>query len=80
MSATQIPQEVITQVDNRRRSFLWAGNKDFLARKCLVAWPNVYTTKDLGGLGIKDFGTHNICLLLNLIHRLHRTDSSVWAN
>jgi hypothetical protein len=79
MSATQIPQEVINQVDKRRRSFLWAYNKDFSVRKCLVAWTNVCTTKDLGGLGIRDFGTHNICLLLNLIHRLHCADSSAWA-
>jgi hypothetical protein len=71
---------VIKQIDKRRPSFLWAGNKDFFAAKCLVAWPNVYTMKELGGLGIKDFGTHNICLLLNLIHRLHCADSSTWAH
>ena len=80
MSAAQIPPEVIKQIDKRSRSFLWAGNKDFSAAKCLVAWPKVCTTKDLGGLGIRDFGTHNVCLLLNLIHRLHSADSSAWAN
>lgn len=79
MSATQLPQEIILQIDKRRRSFLWAGNKEFSAAKCLVAWPNVCTTKDLGGLGIRDLGTHNICLILNLIHRLHCADSSAWA-
>jgi len=80
MSAAQIPPEVIKQIDKRSRSFLWAGNKDFSAAKCLVAWPKVCTTKDLGGLGIRDFGTHNVCLLRNLIHRLHSADSSAWAN
>lgn len=80
ISATQVPPEVINQIDKRRRSFLWAGNKEFSAAKCLVAWPNVCTTKKLGGLGIRDFGTHNICLLLNLVHRLHCTDSLTWAN
>jgi hypothetical protein len=80
MSATQVPPEVIKQIDKRRRSFLWAGNKDFSAAKCLVAWPNVCTTKELGGLGIKDFGIHNICLLLNLIHCLHCADSSAWTH
>jgi len=44
-----------------------------------VAWTNVCTTKELGGLGIRDFGTHNICLLLNLVHRLHCADASAWA-
>jgi len=80
MSATQIPPEVIRQIDKRHRSFLWARNKEFSAAKCLVAWPNVCTTKELGGLGIRDFGTHNVCLLPNLIHRLHCADSSAWAN
>jgi len=76
---TAIPPETINQIDRRRRSFR-AGNKEFSAAKCLVAWPNVCTTKELGGLEIKDFGTHNICLLLNLIHRLHSADLSAWAN
>lgn len=80
MSATQFPTEVINQIDKRRRSFLWAGNKEYSAAKSLVAWPNVCTTKDLGGLGIKVLETHNICLLLNLIHCLHCANSSAWAN
>jgi hypothetical protein len=45
----------------------------------LVAWENCCTTKDLGGIGIKDFGTQNICLLLKLIHRLHCSESSAWG-
>lgn len=36
--------------------------------------------KGPGRLGIKDLGTHNISLLLNLIHHLHCADSSAWAN
>jgi len=27
-----------------------------------------------------DFGTQNICLLLNLLHRLHPTNASAWDN
>ena len=38
MSAMQIPQETISQIDKRHRSFLWAGNKEFSGGKCLVAW------------------------------------------
>jgi hypothetical protein len=75
MSALQVPPDVIKQIDKRRRAFLWAGNKDTSSAKCLVAWQNVCTIKDLGGLGIKDFGTKNICLLLNLLHRLHCADT-----
>jgi len=60
MSATQVPTEVIKMIDKIRRSFLWTGDKETSAAKCLIAWPNVCTTKELGGLGIKDFGTQNI--------------------
>jgi hypothetical protein len=31
------------------------------------------------GLGIKDIGTQNICLLLKLVHKLHFATSSAWA-
>lgn len=79
MSATQLPPDIIIKLDKRRRSFLWAGNKDFFAAKCLVSWPSVCTTKELGGLGVMDIGTKNVCLLLNLIHRLHNAESSAWA-
>jgi hypothetical protein len=79
MSATQVPPNVIKLIDRRRRSFLWSGNKESSAAKCLVTWTNVCTTKELGGLGTRDFGTQNICLLLNLIHRLHCAHSSAWA-
>jgi hypothetical protein len=79
MSATQVPQEVIKMIDKRRRSFLWSGDKETSPAKCLVAWANVCTTKDMGGLGIKDFGTQNVCLLLNIVHRLHCASSSAWG-
>lgn len=79
MSATQLPPEVIKLIDKRRRAFLWSGNKETSSAKCLDAWTSVCNTKDLGGLGIKDLGTQNVCLLLNLIHRLHCADSSAWA-
>ena len=44
-----------------------------------MAWTTVCAPKDLGGLGIKDMGTQNICLLLKLLHKLHCLQSSAWA-
>ena len=44
-----------------------------------MPWINVCKPKDQGGLGIKDMGTQNICLLLKLIHKLHCPTSSTWA-
>jgi hypothetical protein len=79
MSALCIPPTVIQQVDKRRRAFMWSGEPQTSSAKCLVAWEKCCTTKDLGGLGIKDFGTQNICLLLKLIHRLHCSENSAWG-
>ena len=79
MSSMQLPPGLLQQVDKLRRAFLWAGDQNTSSSKCLVALQNVCTTKELGGLGIKDLGTHNICLLLKLIHRLHCANYSAWA-
>ena len=46
----------------------------------MVAWTHVCDTKELGGLGLKDFGIQNTCLLLKMIHKLHsNSPSSSWA-
>jgi len=47
--------------------------------KCLVAWQTVCNTKEFSGLGIKDIGTQNICLLLKLLHKLYSNEPSAWA-
>lgn len=81
MSSLQLPPSVIQQMDKRRRAFLWSGEKTGTTSpaSCLVAWIRVCYPKDLGGLGIKDLGTQNICLLLKLLHKLHCPQSSAWA-
>jgi len=81
MSSLQLPTSVIDQLDKRRRAFLWSGENNGKAKpaSCLVAWTNVSKPKDLGGLGIKDMGTQNICLLLKLVHKLHHPAFSAWA-
>ena len=81
MSSLQLPPSVIDQLDRRRRAFLWSAEKTGKANpaNCLVAWSNVCKPRDLGGLGIKDMGTQNICLLLKLIHKLHHPEFSAWA-
>jgi hypothetical protein len=63
MSSLPLPPSVI-------QAFMWAGdsNGTVSSAKCLVAWQKVCSTKELGGLGIKDIGTQNICLLLKLLH------------
>ena len=46
---------------------------------CLVAWTKVCNPREFGGLGVRDLGIQNICLLLKLLHRLHCPQSSAWA-
>lgn len=60
---------------------MWAGERTGTVSpaKCLVAWTQVCNPKELGGLGIKDMGVQNVCLLLKLIHRLHFPQHSAWA-
>ena len=81
MSSLQLPPSVIHQLDRRRRAFLWSADKTGKSKpaNCLVAWINVCKPRDLGGMGIKDMGTQNICLLLKLIHKLHHPEFSAWA-
>jgi hypothetical protein len=79
MSALCVPPTTIAEIDRRRRAFLWAGEANTSSAKCLVAWQKCCITKDLGGLGIKDFAIQNICLLLKLIHKLHCSQTSAWG-
>jgi hypothetical protein len=81
MSSLQLPPSIIKQMDGIRRAFLWSSDKTGKASpaSCLVAWIKVCNPKDLGGLGIKDMGIQNICLLLKLLHRLHCPKTSAWS-
>ncbi|WVZ88077.1 hypothetical protein U9M48_034630 [Paspalum notatum var. saurae] len=80
MCAVPLPPGVISQVDRRRRGFLWAGEGAATGGQCLVAWEQVCDDKALGGLGVKDLALQNTCLLLKLIHRLHTATDSSWAD
>ncbi|CAN6236003.1 unnamed protein product [Urochloa humidicola] len=79
MSAIPLPPGAIAQFDKRRRSFLWTGERTASGASCLIAWDKVRQDKHHGGLGVKDLGVQNTCLLLKLIHRLHSAASSSWA-
>ena len=65
--AMEIPPGIIEQVDQKRRYFLWSGTGTSAAGKSMVAWEHVCDTKELGGLGLRDFGIQNTCLLLKMI-------------
>jgi hypothetical protein len=81
MSSLQLPASALHAMDKKRRAFLWSGDKSGTSSPagCLVAWTKVCNPRDLGGLGVRDLGIQNICLLLKLLHRLHCPLSSAWA-
>jgi hypothetical protein len=81
MSSMQLPQKTIQAMDAKRRAFFWSADKNghCSSGSCLVAWENLCCPREFGGLGVRDLGIQNICLLLKLVHRLHCPQSSAWA-
>jgi hypothetical protein len=81
MSSLQLPASAMHTMDKLRRAFLWSGDKAGVASpaNCLVVWTSVCNPRECGGLGVRDLGVQNICLLLKLLHRLHCPQSSAWA-
>ncbi|GJN08980.1 hypothetical protein PR202_ga26942 [Eleusine coracana subsp. coracana] len=80
MSALPLPPGVQDQLDSRRRGFHWTGTGKASGAQCLVAWERACQPKEAGGLGLKQLGTQNQCLLLKLPHRLHHPEGSSWAS
>jgi hypothetical protein len=54
----------ISQIDKRRRAFLWSGSVTTSGGKCKVAWPSVCRPTELGGLGILDLRFFGFALRL----------------
>jgi hypothetical protein len=79
MCAIQLPPGLISKLDQKRRGFLWAGDQKASGASCLVAWDKFQTSRQQGGLGIKNLGVQNCCLLLKLVHQLHCPEGSSWA-
>jgi hypothetical protein len=67
MSAFLLPKWLIIKIDRVRRRFLWQCNKEAQGQKrpvCLAIWTLITTSKELGGLGVKDLICMNQTLLL----------------
>ena len=52
--ATDLPPWAFKAIDKIRRAFLWRGRKEAKGGHCLIAWPKVCRSRELGGLGIVD--------------------------
>jgi len=80
MSGLSIPVTVLHKMDRRRRSFLWNVDSTASPAQSLIAWERVCPSKDQGGLGIENLCLQNVCLLVKLLHRLHCSSESAWAD
>jgi hypothetical protein len=54
----------ISQIDKRRRAFLWAGTDNVVGSKCKISWHVVCSPKCFGGLGIPDLRVIGFALRL----------------
>ena len=62
MMAIDLPVKTITAANKICRGFLWKGCRDVQGGHCLVAWDQVCTPKELGGLGIPNLRLLNAAL------------------
>lgn len=67
-----IPSTVIETISRMCRKFLWAGAKP------KVAWTDICTPKDEGGLGLKDCKTWNKAMLFRILWDIHSMKNNLW--
>ncbi|WMV43149.1 hypothetical protein MTR67_036534 [Solanum verrucosum] len=72
-----IPKQVEDELDKIRRNLLWEG-KNSSHKFHLVKWDKVIQPKSRRGLGIRDLGMHNKCILMKRLWRYAATDSTLW--
>jgi len=78
--ATDLPPWAFKAIDKIRRAFLWRGRKEAKGGHCLIAWPIVCRSRELGGLGIADLKALSIALKARWPWLKRSEPSKPWAN
>jgi len=78
--ATDLPPWAFKAPDKIRRAFLWRGRKEAKGGHCLIAWPKVCRSRELGGLGIADLKALSIALKARWPWLKRSEPSKPWAN
>lgn len=79
MSLFPLPAKVEDRLDKLRRDFLWLGNKEGKGIH-LVKWQTAQLSKKSGGLGIKNLGLQNRCLLSKWLWRFGKEGQALWKD
>lgn len=81
MQTFLLPKWVINRIDKVRRAFLWHGHKAQQGGKrymSLASWELVTTTREQGGLGIKNLHTFNKALLAKVVWKWMQAERPPW--
>jgi len=78
--ATDLPPWALKAIDKIRRAFLWRGRKEAKGGHCLIAWPRVCRSRELGGLGIADLKALSIALKARWPWLKRSEPNKPWAN
>lgn len=78
MGAILLPAGTIQEIDKRCRAFFWTGEDHANGGNCKVAWDEVCAPMEKGGLGFRCLRTHNSCLLLKHLAKLHSPSAAPW--
>jgi len=78
--ARDLPPWVLKAIDKIRRAFMWRGRKEAKGGHCLIAWPKVCRSRELGGLGIADLKALCIALKARWPWLQQSEPNKSWAN
>jgi hypothetical protein len=78
--STDLPIWAIKAINKVRRGFIWRGRKESNGGHCLIAWPKVCRSRELGGLGISDLKSLGLALRLRCPWLRKSEPNKPWAN
>jgi hypothetical protein len=69
----------INSINRARKHGLWRGSDIAGKGKPLVAWDKVTTSKDKGGLDLKNLRIMNDALLIKHLHKFYNKEDVPWV-